>query len=103
MSLVLEGVGSVERDHPFGRRISARGLNRGHHSPGSGKPVATRLAGWVESWKGLRLEDGPLGHNAVRHVSPERHEKLAGQRHDRDPPNPATPLADPLHEPAAEC
>src|SRR5271166_3615826 len=37
--------GSGWRDHPFSRRVSARGSIRGHRPPGSGEAVAFGFAG----------------------------------------------------------
>ena len=37
--------GSGWRDHPFSRRVSARGSIRGHRPPGSGEAVAFSFAG----------------------------------------------------------
>src|SRR3954471_17349380 len=47
--------------------------------------VATRAPAGLDEALGLRREHGPLRDYALRHVAPQRHEQLAGQRHDRDP------------------
>src|SRR5208337_5121319 len=41
----LRASGSGWRDHPFSRRVSARGSIRGHRPPGSGEAVAFGFAG----------------------------------------------------------
>src|SRR4051812_28432740 len=51
----------------------------------AGSPVATRAPAGLDEALGLRREHGPLRDHALRHVAPQRHEQLAGQRHDRDP------------------
>ncbi len=50
----------------------------------------------------LCLEDGPLRDDALRHIAPECHQKLAGERHDGDPADPSTSLPDTRTKPGAQ-
>src|SRR5215211_5580582 len=51
---------------------------------------------------GLRLEHRPLRDDALRHIAPQGHQKLARQRHNRNPADPAARLSDALLEPLAQ-
>src|SRR5688500_6059150 len=45
------------------------------------------------------LEGGAWRDDALGRVAPERHQELAGKRHDRDPADPPMPLPDACAEP----
>ena len=110
--------GSGWRDHPFSRRVSARGLIRGHRPPGSGEAVAFSFAGMglvikplLECWSGIepsghagacRLEHGALGNDALGDIAPQGDEEFAGQRHDGDAADSSLAGADPRLKPAAQ-
>ena len=47
-------------------------------------------------------DDGAGRHEARRRITPERHEQLAGERNDHDPPKPAVGAARPFDEPLAQ-
>ena len=55
-----------------------------------------------EVWSVSGLEDGIVGDNSQGQEAPQGDHQLARQGDDGDPPDPATLLADPLAEPAAE-
>src|SRR5712664_3649418 len=70
---------------------------RSHVCPGSRRLSLARRR-WLEAWP----HHGAGWYQAGFQIAPERHHKLAGQRHDGDLADPPLDLADPREEPAAQ-
>ena len=60
------------------------------------------VRGIASGLRSLGLEGGACWDDALGRIAPERDQELAGERHDRDPADPPTPLPDARTEPDAQ-
>ena len=99
---MLEGVGLGRARPSFLTACLSQGAYPRSPPARIRRTVRDPVRGMASVARGSGLEGGALRDDALGRIASERHQQLAGKRHDHDPTDPPTCLPDALPEPGAQ-